>query len=499
MSRLGHVLLGGRSQRHCRADAGAQRRLTPDKVRAILMATAKDLGPKGRDVMFGAGLADAYGALMAEQTPVTATPAAGRAREHRRALTPFPHLRSRRKTATCGAERRFTGDEMTLTDPPQMLPLRVTRNDKIADGIIAGIPRHRRQAAAGIFRRRAYHHPGAERVLRKYSLCNDPAERDRYMVAVKREINGRGGSTNLIDNVKAGDELMVAPPVNDFELPQRAQDFLFIAGGIGITPIMAMIREVQRQGKRFRLFYCSRSPETTAFLDELSAPEFKDQVTIHYDQGDPARSLDLKPILAERKNREHLYCCGPRPLMEAVRHMTDHWSSTAVHFEAFSDAETHKADRQAVQGPAGALRRGHRCADDQDHPRSLARSRPRSAEFVRDRHLRHLPHQAHRRRGRSPRPGARRPRARRHHHDLRLARAQRRDHHRPLGITPGSSADRRSPRGHRRREFEFRHGGVAGRDAALEHPCEMIEIEAAAEGAKRQRAGLRLLSVLPIA
>ncbi len=135
---------------------------------------------------------------------------------------------------------------------------------------------------------------------------------------------------------------MVAPPVNDFGLPPRAQEFLFIAGGIGITPIMAMIRQLRTEGKRFRLFYCTRSPETTAFLDELSAPEFKDQVTIHYDGGDPTCSLDLRPILQERKNREHLYCCGPRPLMEAVRHMTDHWSSAAVHFEAFSDAETHK-------------------------------------------------------------------------------------------------------------------------------------------------------------
>jgi phthalate 4,5-dioxygenase reductase subunit len=178
---------------------------------------------------------------------------------------------------------------------------------------------------------------------RKYSLCNDPAERDRYLVAVKREANGRGGSADLIDHVKTGDELMVAAPVNDFELPQRAQDFLFIAGGIGITPIMAMIRQVRTEGKRFRLFYCSRSPETTAFVDELSAPEFKDQVTIHYDGGDPANLLDLRPILQERKNREHLYCCGPRPLMEAVRTMTDHWSSAAVHFEAFSDADTHKA------------------------------------------------------------------------------------------------------------------------------------------------------------
>jgi phthalate 4,5-dioxygenase reductase subunit len=112
---------------------------------------------------------------------------------------------------------------------------------------------------------------------------------------------------------------------------------------------MAMIRQAQAQGKRFRLYYCSRSPETTAFIDELSAPEFKDKVFIHYDQGDPTKSLDLKPILAERKNREHLYCCGPRPLMEAVRTLTDHWSSAAVHFEAFSDAETHKATDTAFK------------------------------------------------------------------------------------------------------------------------------------------------------
>ena len=239
---------------------------------------------------------------------------------------------------------------MAVNDQLQMFPLRLTRNDRIADGIhllefrdAGGKPLPEFSAGAHI----AVRAPNG--LLRKYSLCNDPAERDRYLIAIKRETNGRGGSCNLIDNAKAGDELMVAPPVNDFGLPPRAQDFLFIAGGIGITPIMAMIREVQRQGKRFRLFYCSRSPETTAFLDELSTPAFKDQVTIHYDQGDPARSLDLKPVLAERKNREHLYCCGPRPLMEAVRNMTDHWSSTAVHFEAFSDAETHKATDKAFK------------------------------------------------------------------------------------------------------------------------------------------------------
>jgi phthalate 4,5-dioxygenase reductase component len=234
---------------------------------------------------------------------------------------------------------------MTALEQLPMMSLRVMRNEPIAEGIhllefrdAAGKPLPEFTAGAHI----AIRVPNG--LLRKYSLCNDPAERDRYQVAVKREVDGRGGSSNLIDNTKTGDDLMVAAPVNDFKLPPRAQDFLFIAGGIGITPIMAMIRQVQAEAKRFRLYYCTRSRETTAFIDELSAPEFSGLVTVHHDQGDPARALDLRPILAERRNREHLYCCGPRPLMEAVRAMTDHWSPTAVHFEAFSEAETHKAD-----------------------------------------------------------------------------------------------------------------------------------------------------------
>lgn len=231
-----------------------------------------------------------------------------------------------------------------MTTEQPMMTLRVTRNEAIADGINLFEFRQPDGAALPEFSAGAHI---AIRVpsgaIRKYSLCNDPAERGHYQIAVKREASGRGGSIDLIDNVKAGDTVMVSEPVNDFALPPRATDFLFIAGGIGITPILAMIRQVQAAGKRFRLYYCSRSPETTAFKEELGAPGIREFVTIHYDNGDPSCSLDLKPILKERQNREHLYCCGPRPLMEAVRAMTDHWSPTAVHFEAFSDAETHKA------------------------------------------------------------------------------------------------------------------------------------------------------------
>jgi phthalate 4,5-dioxygenase reductase subunit len=236
-----------------------------------------------------------------------------------------------------------------MPDAPQPnMTLRLERKDRIAEGIELLEFRHPAGSALPEFAAGAHitiKVPNG--LLRKYSLCNDPAERDRYLIAVKRETAGRGGSSSLLDETKPGDLLAVAPPVNDFRLPPRADAFLFIAGGIGITPIMAMIRHLQpTAGKQFKLYYCTRSPETTAFREELSAPEFKGKVKIHHDQGDPARALDLRPILAERKNREHLYCCGPRPLMEAVRHMTGHWTPSSVHFEAFSDAETHKPGDQ---------------------------------------------------------------------------------------------------------------------------------------------------------
>src|SRR5205809_978920 len=75
--------------------------------------------------------------------------------------------------------------------------------------------------------------------VRKYSLCNDPAEQDRYVIAVRRDPNGRGGSVDLVDNVKAGDDVQVSAPRNAFELAPGAKSFVFVAGCIGITPILS--------------------------------------------------------------------------------------------------------------------------------------------------------------------------------------------------------------------------------------------------------------------
>jgi len=228
-----------------------------------------------------------------------------------------------------------------------MIPVRVARAERIAEDI--HVFELRDPGGADLPEFSAGAHVSVKvpsGLLRKYSLCNDPAERDRYVIAVKRETNGRGGSDSLIRDVAAGAELRVSPPANNFALAKSPAGYLFIAGGIGITPIMAMIHHLKATGGRFTLYYCTRSPELTAFQAELSAPELRGQVTIHHDGGDPARALDLWPILEKPKGQ--LYCCGPRGMMQAVRDMTGHWSPSAVHFEAFTDAAPKPDDKPFV-------------------------------------------------------------------------------------------------------------------------------------------------------
>ena len=133
--------------------------------------------------------------------------------------------------------------------------------------------------------------------MRQYSLCNDPQQNSFYQLAVKRDAAGRGGSVSLVDEVAEGDLLMVGAPENLFALSEKARSFILVGGGIGITPMMAMVRQLQAEGLRpFKLYYFTRDPEGTAFLDDLRAPELAGQVIIHHDHGDPARSFDLWKI-----------------------------------------------------------------------------------------------------------------------------------------------------------------------------------------------------------
>ena len=185
--------------------------------------------------------------------------------------------------------------------------------------------------------------------MRQYSLCNDPAERHRYVIAVKREADGRGGSISMVDGVRVGQCLEVGVPENLFELSPMAGSFVLIAGGIGITPMMAMARHLLAEGLRsFKLYYLTRNAESAAFLDELQAPEFAPHVTIHHSNADPSGTFDLWPVLerAGSKTGRHVYCCGPASLMDAVRDMTGHWPASTVHFESFgADTKPHADDK----------------------------------------------------------------------------------------------------------------------------------------------------------
>lgn len=185
--------------------------------------------------------------------------------------------------------------------------------------------------------------------LRKYSLCNDPGERHRYVITVKREQHGQGGSLSMHDHAHEGCVLPTSMPDNAFPMVDNAKAHLFIAGGIGITPILSMIRSFgELPPAPWKLLYLTRSPETTAFADELGRAELRRQVKIHHSHGDPARSFDLWPAL-EKPNTAHVYCCGPRALMEAVRDMTGHWSPANIHFESFNEGGGVKADDEPFQ------------------------------------------------------------------------------------------------------------------------------------------------------
>ena len=173
-------------------------------------------------------------------------------------------------------------------------------------------------------------------LLRQYSLCNDPAERRRYCIAVLREEASRGGSRHLHDNVRAGDLLDVSMPRNNFPLATTAERHLLIAGGIGIAPIMSMAAELQRRRADFRLHYCARSPARTAFRDDLAPLVAEGRVHFHYDSGDPARGLDVTAALRDPSPGTHLYYCGAAGLMAAAAEAAKEWRAGTVHYEYFT-------------------------------------------------------------------------------------------------------------------------------------------------------------------
>ena len=172
--------------------------------------------------------------------------------------------------------------------------------------------------------------------VRQYSLCNDPRERHRYVVAVLREEGGRGGSAAMHDDLRIGQALTLGAPRNFFPLSRDASRHLLVAGGIGVTPMMAMAAELEAQGREFFLHYCTRSPGRTAFRDRLEALAAAGRAKLHHDGGDPSCGLDLATLLTDHAPGTHLYYCGPPGFMRAAAAASSHWPPGTVHFEHFT-------------------------------------------------------------------------------------------------------------------------------------------------------------------
>ena len=152
--------------------------------------------------------------------------------------------------------------------------------------------------------------PGLER---QYSLCGDPADRSAWRIAVLREASGRGGSAHVHEQVREGDKLRVRGPRNAFRL-EPAPGYRFVAGGIGITPILPMLAAAEAAGAPWTLLYGGRTRRSMAFTGELA--RYGDRVTLAPE--DETGLLDLPSVLDDVPEGTLVYCCGPGPLLDAV-------------------------------------------------------------------------------------------------------------------------------------------------------------------------------------
>ncbi|MGW2383507.1 PDR/VanB family oxidoreductase [Streptomyces sp. NPDC001658] len=208
----------------------------------------------------------------------------------------------------------------------------VDRRESAADGVLALTLRHPLGEELPAWEPGAHIDvvlgPGLER---QYSLCGDPADRSAWRIAVLREPDGRGGSAHVHRELRQGDKVRVRGPRNHFAL-KPAPGYRFVAGGIGITPILPMLAEAESKGAEWTLLYGGRTRASMAFAEELS--RYGDRVTIA--PQDETGLLDLASVLDDVPEGTLVYCCGPGPLLDAVE---ERCPAGALHVERFAPKE----------------------------------------------------------------------------------------------------------------------------------------------------------------
>ena len=234
-----------------------------------------------------------------------------------------------------------------MTKVPATIEVRVTRKAQEAEAIcsfelqaVDGRPLPAFSAGSHV----DVHVPGG--LVRQYSLCNDPGETHRYLIAVLKDAASRGGSVAMHERVHEGDRLTISAPKHHFALAHDAAEHLLLAGGIGITPLLCMAERLAVTGAPFTLHHATRSRARTAFVERIAASSFAAQVQHHFDDGDPAQRLDPAAVLAAPRPGCHLYVCGPQGFMDAVlgTARAAGWPEAQLHWEFFGAAPTASAD-----------------------------------------------------------------------------------------------------------------------------------------------------------
>ncbi|WP_253448653.1 PDR/VanB family oxidoreductase [Halomonas sp. Y3] len=180
-------------------------------------------------------------------------------------------------------------------------------------------------------------------LIRSYSLFNSQEQGGCYRVAVNLDANSRGGSRFMHSSVGAGDILTIGLPRNNFPLYEEAEHTVLIAGGIGITPLFAMLKRLEALGRRWTLYYSTRSRKNTAFIKELEAVNAQSshgRVVFHFDQESAGGFLNFSDIVASQAASTHFYCCGPLPMLEAFEAATADLPDDCVHVEYFAAKES---------------------------------------------------------------------------------------------------------------------------------------------------------------
>lgn len=219
-----------------------------------------------------------------------------------------------------------------------LLPARVHAMRHEADGIVSvelrpatpgvAFPRHTAGAHIDL------HLPNG--MVRSYSLFNPQEDEQRYVVGVLNDRKSRGGSRFVHEHLRVGSVIQISPPRNHFTLTEEAERSVLVSGGIGITPIFAMLQRLSTLGKPVKLLYCARTRTEAAFLPVISAMVGPNvEVAWHFDdeKGTPPNLVEL---LAPEGAGAHFYCCGPGPMLDAFEKALQTLEFPHCHIERFA-------------------------------------------------------------------------------------------------------------------------------------------------------------------